>query len=454
MSKSISLLFILVISIVGYSQTFETERGGYYFFSPIKHGFIGMSTVSLNLGIGEYVSSGNTITTYSKTGSITNTSNVDCKDALTGGLSNENNDYSYLLSYFINSKNSIYKLVLYQVDKEGDLDRISINLRGLIGSEVGRGSYVLDLKYATATSNACMFVFSKYQNNIETFYLTKVGNKTDKVEISKLDFEISDEALKSKEQSALKFVNKDGGTLAVIQLVQKGNEVKTVIKEYTTADLKLKNKQEIVLDFLGKEMILHPSTLTELNRTFETYFPSVIYRDEVQVYDYLQYEYNNSELIITGLYMKNDTAIANLKADGLFTVNISSNQNVVAKPTKNIVFNYGSEEVSTPYYLSLFGDNQFYYSLFFKESEALYFGVNEDSLVNIDLKNAGPEQAIIYNLYQKDTSDIKYFKTNRSKLYQTGNSYFCLYGLRSNSTGLYTTFSFLEFIIKPFPLKN
>ena len=446
MNKALGLLLFLFILNCGCSQTFEAERGGFYFFSPIKQGFIGMSTTSLNIGVGEYISSGNTVTIYNLDGSVKENSNVDCRTGKTTGFANEDNDYSYLLSHFINAKSSLQKLVLYQIDQDGDLDKVSINFKSEFSEVLGRGSYFLDLKYGLATQNSFIFIFSKYEDELETFYLVSVSNETDNVDIEKIDFELKDEDLKDATRTNLKFVPNGDKAISIIQMVKTENEYFSEVKDYSIDGLKIIRARSIKLDFLGSEIFPCMSSQTHSTKTFESNFSTLIQRNFLIYNNYLLYEYVNENLIISGLYYSNKNGeFLDLKAAGLFNVTVSPEQYSAKIISKRITFDYASLESKTPAYMCLYGNSTAYYSFLFKDEKKLYCSNSGSSLENVNLKNADPMQGLIYSLDHQKSIEKKYLKSKRSGIYRSSKLFFCLYGLKANSTGLYTKLTYHKF---------
>jgi hypothetical protein len=448
MMRILMLLLLLLQATDSFAQTFEAQWGGFHFFAPTKVGYVGMSTISFNIGIGQYVSSGNTVTTYYSDGSVKNSASVDCRDGLTAGFANEENDFSYLLTYFVNTYNSVYKLVLYQVDTEGDLDRVSINLKAHCNTFIGRGDYVLDLKYAVATNNAFVFVFSKYENNTETFYAGQVLNESDEVRFFKLQLSVNDQDVYFQKTGIPKFTSNGSNILTATQWQLNKGQYRATVLNYSLEKLSLDNEQEYLLDFIGKTLFPCPSLESNPPKTYESNFSSVIARSEPLKLNLFQFEYDGDQLILSGLYYdKRSKMILELKADGLYYLALANNQKTITAPEQTVEFSYAQSEDKTPSYLCLFGSSQFYCSLLYKREKKLYVTDSENTFVNIDLKNAHPGHALIYSMDEEHTVDTKYLKSKRSKLYRASKSIFCVYGIKANTTGLLTKLMVQKFSI-------
>ncbi|MFK8045042.1 MAG: hypothetical protein AB8B72_06085 [Crocinitomicaceae bacterium] len=405
-----------------------------------------MSTVALNIGVGEYVSSGNTITTYYKDGSKKGSSSVDCRDGMTAGFANPRNDYSYLLSYFVNTKNSVYKVVIYQADKEADLNRVTVNLKSKYSTVLGRGKYIMDLKYAVATDSSLVFVFSKYMDEVENFYLVQVENRENRISIKDLGISVSNQDLKTGKSSSLKFVFDGNRTIYAVQLSAKQSNYHLKIKSVELDSLTVSGERQVKLDFMNKELKICPSNTLENSRAYESGFGSVISTEKPQLDSYMKFDFFKGNLVATGLfYRMNASTSKNSRADGIFYVDLKNGTDKVTKVSSKLFCSYTASGDPTPDIYTGFGLSKFYWSYVKATDNTVWLSLNGVKSELVNLKKGGAKQGIIKYLDKKNEIAIKYLKTGKSALLETLNSYYCLYNTKTNSVGYYTQLSIKEF---------
>lgn len=442
MNKFLAVFMLLLLSIACQAQNFEPVKGGFYFFSPTKHGFVGFSLVGIDVGVGEYVQRTNTISTFYADGSLQGSSEVDCRSGYTKGFANESNNKSYLLSYFFNNNNSFYKFILFRVDKEGDVDRININMKSEFGEVIGRSNYTLDLKYGLATSNSFVFIFGKYKNNSEELYLVEIKNGQEHAKIMKLDFIIEDSTLKDKTGGMVKFAFNGKNTLSAIQWVQRNNSYYLIVKDYFLKSFELASSREIALDFIGKNLFVTPNLQSETLKNYESYMPTILDREASLVKNYFNYEYVNNKLNVTGLYCSQKSAAkAEMAADGLFNISINKFQTTVSSVGDKVPFLSKKAVDKTPTHSYVFQLSEIYCSYMQSNTSKPSLSKKSSTPIKIELSGAGPTQALISYLDARRTLDKKYLKEKRSVLLQTINGLYCLYKLKQNSTGNYTKIS-------------
>jgi len=405
-----------------------------------------MSTVALNIGIGEYVSSGNTITTYREDGSKKGSSSIDCRDGLTAGFANPKNEYSYLLSYYINTKNSVYKVIIYQVDHEADLNRVTVNLKSKFSAVLGRGRYILDLKYALATDSSMVFVFSKYMNEVENFYLVQVSNRENRISIKDLGISITDKALKEAENSCPKFIYDGNRTVFAVQLATKQSSHYLKVKSVELDSLQLSEERQIKLDFIHEDFKIYPSTELENVRAYESGFGSVLGREKSALDRYLKFDFFGGNLVATGLFIeKKNKANANGRADGVFYLDLKDNVDQFNKVTSKVSWLYTSTEDSTPEFYTGFGLYKFYWSHVKATDNTVWLSINGVKPELMNIKKGGAKQGLVKYLDKKNEIAAKYLKDGKSALLETLTSFYCLYNIKSNSVGYYTQLSIKEF---------
>lgn len=429
------------------AQSFTAERGGYYFFAPIKEGFVGMSTVGLNIGVGEYISSGNTVSTFYADGSIKGTATIDCKDGITAGFANENNNFSYLTSSFYSSKNSFYKMVLYLASKEAKLDRVNINVKSLFGRELGRGKYTLDLNYGLAADSAFVFIFSKYVNDSVSYYCVKVNNRDSDISMVPLTITSADVAVKNGTESELSFVFDGNNHLAAIQMNKSNEEdYHLVVNAVSLDSLVLVEDRVVALPFLNKEFNLCPWSENTVAHTFDAKLPSILDRGFTRAPSWAGFEFFNGKILMSGLYYNTkNSAVIGQRADGMFKVNIETKDSLISTCSQTTPFKYSKDDQVTPDYSCITLNDKRYCALIYQLNNKMVGMVDGVTTSNEVMKSASPIQGLIRQLDSKRVVDRKDLREGRSKIYESQLGVFCLYDLKSNSVGAYTRFIFKDF---------
>lgn len=450
MFKFTTFCLLFLLANFASAQTFEADRGGYYFFSPTKYGYIGLSTVALNMGVGKYVSSGHTIATYDKEGNKKSLNAIDCKDGLTVGLANQKNDYSYLASSFINARNSFYKLILFKIDKSGNHDKVVVNVKSKFSKILGIGKYTLDLKYTFATHDAFLFIFSKYLNNVETFYLVKVKNNSEAFEITSLDLILEDRAFKAQKVSEMRYAFDGENTFSILQLHQNTGNYNIISQEFKLNEFEKETIRNFELGFVGKDFFLSPIVSNnKVVKTYASYANTMLKRMDKGISDYVQYEYVAGSLAIVGLYYKNkSSALLEERADGLFMVRLDAKGDTVliSDLSEKFEFNYGKSNRKSPQYAFLFNNFQFLTTLWFADKKNLMLYEGGSGASEVDLNSIDPLAGLVYHFDPKKNIPVnKYLKPKKSGVYRSVNSLFCLYDLKPNSVGYYTKLSIKKF---------